>query len=124
MGMRNRVNSQTVHDNYSNHMKFKGYMSNRAKLKSSNPLAIFDHLLQFRGDLAWAPENSPLKKVISLLLDSFEGQPSDLVDRFRHEKSILYRMSSLEFVSNHLREHFCSDTFSQALELDYRNFKL
>ena len=63
-------------------------------------------------------------RAYNLLLDCFEGQASNLVDRFRHKNSFLYKMSSLELVSNHLREHFCSDTFSQALELDYRNFKL
>ena len=74
--------------------------------------------------MAWAPENFPLQKAISLLLDSFQEQASNLIDIFRPENSILYRMSSLELVSTHLREHFCSDIFPQALELDYRNFRL
>ena len=99
-------------------------MSSKPKLKSTYPLAIFDHLLQFKRDMAWAPEHFPLKKSISLLLDSFKEPASNLVDRFRSENTILFRMSSLELVSNHLREHFCSDIFSQALELDYRNFRV
>ena len=33
-------------------------------------------------------------------------------------------MASLELVCDYIREHFCSDILSHALELEYRNFKL
>ena len=74
--------------------------------------------------MLYAPKDFPLINTIALLLDSFKEQASTLIERFRSKNSVLYKMASLELVCDYIREHFCSDILSQALELKYRNFKL
>ena len=74
--------------------------------------------------MQYAPKGFPLRIIVGLLLDSFKEQASTLIERFRSELSVLYKMSSLELICDYLRDYFCSDMLSQALELEYRNFKL
>ena len=120
----NRVNRQAHVTNYGDFMKFIHWINSRDKLKSINPNLIFDHLIKFKRDMRYAPSGFPLKDKVNLFLNSFKEQANTLIEQFCHEQSILCKLASLELICNYLRDYFCSDILSQALELEYKQFKL